>query len=193
MVLKFYSFYLFIQIDYGASVSNKICTDCQDRVELAYKIRGDLITALERKTKRSIKVIKVITSHANEPKNLDDGSVLHEELVEITEVDEDYGSEMENIEEDSNGKDDPNDSKTITEEVIYLNDPELITDDVIVDHTDGEPLDAVSFLLEKKDLFKPDKNTTKSSRRSHTCTVCDKKFMRKSNLVDHLRLHAKIR
>lgn len=166
----------------------------------AYKIRGDLIKALERKKKKTIQVIKIIKNDANEPKSFSDGSVVHEELVEITEVDEDYNSETENTEEyaekdEYTEKEESMDGgKVVSEEVVYLSEPELITDEVATDPTDGEPLDAVSFLLEKKELFRTDKESAKSNaRRSHKCEVCEKSFMRKSNLVDHLRLHANVR
>lgn len=59
-----------------------------------------------------------------------------------------------------------------------------------------DPLDAVSFLLEKKELFNEDKSENSSAhkrQRTHVCEVCEKSFMRKSNLVDHLRLHANVR
>lgn len=173
--------------------------ECQNRVKLAFKIRGDLIKALERKKKKTIQVIKIIKSDSNEPKSLSDGSVVHEELVEITELEEEYNSETEQLEEYDEkeiyiGKDEIHDGKIVSEEIVYLNEPESITDDVITDATNAEPLDAVSFLLEKKDLFKTNKEGIKTnSRRSHKCEVCDKTFMRKSNLVDHLRLHANVR
>lgn len=35
--------------------------------------------------------------------------------------------------------------------------------------------------------------TGNSGNRRHLCNVCDKTFMRKSNLIDHLRLHANVR
>lgn len=52
--------------------------------------------------------------------------------------------------------------------------------------------DAVSFLLENDHLF-PDSVTKDKENRPHNCKVCNKSFMRKSNLVDHLRLHANLR
>lgn len=163
--------------------------DCQNRVKLAYKIRGQLIKAFEKKKKKSsIQVYQIITkTEANELKNLEDGSIIHEELVEITEVDEDYnGSELETTEQIFVEDGEPLEKIEESDEVDYLNDSELITAE--------EPMDAVSFLLEKKELFKKDSMTfDKFNKRSHKCEVCEKTFMRKSNLVDHLRLHANVR
>lgn len=54
--------------------------------------------------------------------------------------------------------------------------------------------DAISFLLNNKHLKK--KNDSKKEaylNRKYECTVCTKKFVGKSNLVDHLRYHANIR
>lgn len=64
--------------------------------------------------------------------------------------------------------------------------------------------DAVSFLLNNQ-LFKTGKirpvitstltsdNGTITDARKHKCQVCHKQFLRKSNLVDHLRLHANLK
>lgn len=70
------------------------------------------------------------------------------------------------------------------------------------DDTDDDQ-DAVSFLLDNSHLLNkigeeseksPAPSKTKSSqRRPHSCQVCKRTFLRKSNLVDHLRLHANLR
>lgn len=110
---------------------------------------------------------------------------MHEELVEITEVDEDYNLEGDTT-EPIYVSDDKLDEKLADDETDYLHESEIIVGD-------QEPEDAVSFLLEKKELFTNDSDDKPKGRRSHKCEVCTKTFMRKSNLVDHLRLHANVR
>lgn len=166
-------------------------------MKLAYKIRGELIRALEvKKKKKTIQVYQLITkSDPNDEKNEDDGSGVHEELVEIATIEEeDYayndGEATEQIYVEA-AKHEDDEEDIIDDEYFNENQDELITDDAVGD--EEEPLDAVSFLLEKKELFKSDPNAGKKTRRSHKCEVCEKTFMRKSNLVDHLRLHANVR
>lgn len=60
----------------------------------------------------------------------------------------------------------------------------------------NEPTDAVDFILQNfqdmaKHPPKPRQPATFSQR--HQCEVCNKSFQRKSNLVDHLRLHANVK
>lgn len=152
-------------------------------MECAYKIRGEIIRALERKSKKTI-VYQIITkNNGNETKTIDDDSVVHEELVEITAIDEDYNLDSEPVYVEV-------EKSQEEESEEYINEGDVITDDPIAD----DSMDAVSFLLQKKELFKDDEaSMAKKGRRSHRCEVCEKTFMRKSNLVDHLRLHANVR
>lgn len=62
--------------------------------------------------------------------------------------------------------------------------------------SDGDAEDAVSFLKNvKREEVTSDASKTyqhKAARKNHQCNYCKKKFLRKSNLVDHLRLHANV-
>ncbi|XP_037046894.1 zinc finger protein 32-like [Bradysia coprophila] len=55
--------------------------------------------------------------------------------------------------------------------------------------------DAVSFLknVKRDDVVSDKTKTFKMVRKNHSCNYCKKRFLRKSNLVDHLRLHANVR
>lgn len=62
-----------------------------------------------------------------------------------------------------------------------------------------DPTDAVDFILmmeqnyaSRKTTIKP-KSDEQNELRRHSCEVCGKKFMKKSNLIDHLRLHANMK
>lgn len=57
----------------------------------------------------------------------------------------------------------------------------------------GEADDAVSFVLDYIDQNNTKQNSTNANdliTKKYVCEICLKRFMKKSNLVDHLRLHA---
>lgn len=184
--------------------------DCQKQIKLAYRIRGELIKALSRKSKTKIQVYQIVTKNPDVDvagKTLGDGSVVHEELVEITEVDEDFNV----IGSGGDGDADPIDvseqvflrevkkteSKPDEIEIDFLHDNENENEnddgELTINDSNDDQEDAVSFLLDKKELFEESGANKGGSQRRHKCDVCEKTFMRKSNLVDHLRLHANVR
>lgn len=61
---------------------------------------------------------------------------------------------------------------------------------------DEDAEDAVSFLknAKREDVVSDTAKTFKQKavRKNHSCNYCKKRFLRKSNLVDHLRLHANV-
>lgn len=178
--------------------------DCQKQIKLAYRIRGELIKALSRKSKSKIQVYQIITKNTDADvvgKTLSDGSIVHEELVEITEVDEDFNVVGTGGDGDGVESSDPifieevkkTESKSHQIEIDYLNENENDENELIINDYNDDHEDAVSFLLDKKELFEESGTNKSTSQRRHKCDVCEKTFMRKSNLVDHLRLHANVR
>lgn len=189
-------FHSFFQLEYETGASHRICIDCQNKVRYAFQIRNEIIDAFDTKNTKSVEVYEIINVRSKKQDH------HHEELVEITEVDDDF--KLEQISPDRDDKietvfveDMREEIKGTAEEIEIFEVEEMAEEDD--DDNDEGPMDAVSFLLEKRELFKEDSNnkSTKGSgqRRIHKCDVegCEKVFMRKSNLVDHLRLHAQIR
>lgn len=178
-----------LKLDYDSDASHKICVDCQHKVKFAYRIRNEIIEAFEQPSSKSVAVYQIITT-ADDVKCVPAKQESHEELVEITEVDDDFTLEQITAEDGATVYVEESKYKSENEEVEFF---EVENDDEEDEEGCDTSLDAVSFLLEKRDLFKDETNKSKGQRRIHKCDVCEKTFMRKSNLVDHLRLHANLR
>ncbi|XP_055695742.1 zinc finger protein 675-like [Lutzomyia longipalpis] len=107
------------------------------------------------------------------------------------------------------------DKKFVTEEVSMVEEEEKKTiieryeysvetkeDGIVVEKEDEETeeIDAVSFVLKyipetvaelhKRSESGRSRKPVDYKDRKHECTVCSKRFLRRSNLIDHLRLHA---
>lgn len=105
-----------------------------------------------------------------------------EEIDEEEELDED--DEMNSDEEILSDQIKPMEKKEIK-----------ILNNIKIDATDA--VDFVLMMGEQKDsswsIPKTKKSSENNSLRRHSCEVCSKKFMKKSNLIDHLRLHANMK
>lgn len=133
---------------------------------------------------------------------IDDANIDVEYLVEasdgttqLAESPEDATSnesEDEYFETDAVGA---NDADEKIQNEINAEDNEIDIDEQMEGEDDEQ--DAVSFLLGNSHLLDKmsdsSKRSTTSRKRPHICKVCDKTFLRKSNLIDHLRLHANLR
>lgn len=152
--------------------------DCQHKVKFAYRIRREICEAFEPEDIKSVEVYEIIAGENDElncvPAKQEN---VEEELVEVAELD---SYDIEHITPDEHS------------ETVYVED-EINVNEESEENGDDDDIDAVSFLLEKEELFKEDPNKAKRQKRAHKCDVCEKTFMRKSNLVDHLRLHANVR
>ncbi|XP_055608701.1 myoneurin-like [Uranotaenia lowii] len=100
--------------------------------------------------------------------------------------------------DDSNKQYDDSDDSENEAEHCTLNAGEEELDDSpeqSAQETESNPTNAVDFILQNfHNLNKSKrKNQKPNNSRRHQCEVCEKLFIRKSNLIDHLRLHANVK
>lgn len=201
---------------------NKICCNCSIRVQYAFKLKLDIIEGNEQlladdglkltkleSTSDTLEVYKIV--------DLDDKASCIPKIekettnVEFIDLNEDR-IDIEFLDADGVvGGDDSADTTLLyaaedDEEDVELDESEAESDDQqkqesengFLDEVD-EDQDAVSFLLgnshilDKMDTNEKRQPPSKGQRRPHSCNLCKKTFLRKSNLIDHLRLHANLR
>lgn len=162
-----------VEIDANDGFPQRLCSDCAAKLTIAYQFRKDAIESN-----------KILKSYSETEKN-------ESEMFENAKFQEDEMFEYETIEELD---------ECTTEEIKEEDYTEVLTAD------SGN--DAVSFLtgiLKKKETKKkvvevkkvkkapqPDTSIDDSTRK-HVCNVCQKRFQKRSNLIDHLRLHANVK
>uniref|UniRef100_A0A1Q3F210 Putative c2h2-type zn-finger protein n=1 Tax=Culex tarsalis TaxID=7177 RepID=A0A1Q3F210_CULTA len=186
----------------------QICQSCQLRLQDAHNFM--LQSYVNHNLLKTLKIAAALQRSAFEqspeqstPIKVDPGE--KNDVVTVTldkgesfrvEYLDDEDSEHESIGEDhyddSKGQ---SDFENDPEELRLEQDSEGSSSQIVFD----EPTDAVDFILQNfKDLSKQQspkkaKKPPANVFQRHECEVCRKTFQRKSNLVDHLRLHANVK
>lgn len=162
-----------VEIDQNDGFPQRLCSDCAAKLTIAYQFRRDAIES-----------DKILKSYNESEKN-------ESEMFENAKFQEDEMFEYETIEElDECSQEDFKESYTDTS-------------------TNNNGNDAVSFLtgilkkketaskkvIEVKKIKTPyvGDTTLDDNTRKHACNVCQKRFQKRSNLIDHLRLHANVK
>ncbi|XP_055637791.1 zinc finger protein 436-like [Toxorhynchites rutilus septentrionalis] len=171
----------------GDHLPARICKQCLTRLQDAHNFiavscyNHSLLESLKREALEN-------TKHSKNIPKVENQKAVNYLSVTITDFNNcDHKEEMLEIERLENGSDG------------YL--AEDTGSDEEENHSKSpgneDPTDAVDFILQtfqnepKKPA--PRRQIIKDPERRHQCEVCDKSFQRKSNLVDHLRLHANVK
>lgn len=147
-------------------------SDCASRLSIAYQLRRDTI--------ESDKILRNFVELEESELAAYEGDELEE--VEYIEYEELYEDDMDDENDESAGikheeEDDANDA------VSFLTG--------ILKPTKQEPEPKKRAKISKQ--LKITDSSSIDSDRKHVCNVCDKKFQKRSNLIDHLRLHANVK
>jgi len=164
-------------------------TACASRLNIAYQLRRDTLES--EKVLREFIDLETSEEAMYEAANLETEYVEYETLYEDEEEDYDeieVGKEVEGDEDDANdavafltGILKP--KKEIKEEK-----PKRLTKGVNKQVLTAKPMTPQP---RKKTSYNYDPDI--EGERRHACNVCSKKFQKRSNLIDHLRLHANVK
>lgn len=168
------------QIQTENNESEFLCQQCIYQIKFAYNVRCKIIETMSSERHYTFEIYKIIS-------NDDELNIVSADTKEATQLAE-QPSEAEFMVQLL-------DEEEEVDEVEVVEELEKFGEPIQVDSSqeDGAE-DAVSFLLNKKELFQKKKPPPAAKEeRPHVCQVCQKSFGRKSNLVDHLRLHANVR
>lgn len=184
---------LYLQPDPGDGLPQRICNDCATRVVDAYILRQQV-----DRSHRSLMEIR------DRDPNTTKFNII-EDVIIVSKKSEHNDVEVYNVktikEPESLNRINTRKRGTVTTSVKIepgkrrVDPSNVFYVPAAASNPDEE--DGVSFLLSSlvEPLNAPDskEKLKRSLVRRHECSVCNKSFTRKSNLVDHLRLHANMR
>uniref|UniRef100_A0A336MGD8 CSON000767 protein n=1 Tax=Culicoides sonorensis TaxID=179676 RepID=A0A336MGD8_CULSO len=158
-----------ILVDAEDQLPNIICEKCKLSIELSMSLRN-----------QAIESDKILRKNKSE----EDSESTQIIIIKPEDTEEGEGEEyLVDVDNSSRG----NDQITYEPEMDQSNDEN--------DEHDDECDDAVAFLLGKVNNNKSNSKSAPESNaeRKYTCTVCDKRFLKRTNLIDHLKIHANVK
>lgn len=161
-----------VEINQNDGFPQRLCSDCAAKLTIAYQFKKD---ALESD--------KILKSYSETEKN-------ESEMFENAKFQDDEMFEYETIEElDDCSQDEMRESFTEVTNLDPGNDAVSFLTGIL---KKKEPNKKVVEVKRIKSKLSPDNSIDDSTRR-HVCNVCQKRFQKRSNLIDHLRLHANVK
>lgn len=187
---RFFFSVTLIQIVATKIEQSLLCKECCQMIRLAHGVRKKIIDAFTNTKRTAIEVYKIVSTHGNgEELEFIQGDSI---MVEQYEIEEQIGDDVLEVEKDEEEEEEENEVEEEVADAEELKEKKSFDPILLESITEDSAEDAVSFLLSKKELLKQNKSNG-SEKRPHACQVCQKTFVRKSNLIDHLRLHANVR
>ncbi len=159
-----------VEVNQNDAFPQRLCSDCAAKLTIAYQFRID-----------AIKSDKILKSYSENEKN-------ENEMFENPKFQEDEMFEYETLE----ALDECNE----IENVNFIEDKNPDGGNDAVSFLTGilnKPTAAKSVVVEVKKIKPQQRNSDDFLNRKHICNVCQKRFQKRSNLIDHLRLHANVK
>lgn len=171
-----------VEIDANDGFPQRLCSDCAAKLTIAYQFRKDAIES-----------DRILKSYGENENN-------ENEMYENAKFDEDEIFEYETLEEtlDDSSQDATKNDYFSTETVTVPpgNDAVSFLMGFLKKAPASEPKKVeIKKIKRKSSTSEQNKSTELVERddRKHACNVCHKKFQKRSNLIDHLRLHANVK
>ncbi len=152
-------------VDKSDGLPERICADCGARLCISYHFKKDTLTSL-----------KILNSYKDFELSENEKYGIPEEGEQADEMQTNTAEDDKMVEDDDDEEGDDNAVSFLTG---FLCKPE------------PEQLDVIK--IRKIESGKCEEENFNDPTRKHVCNVCNKRFQKRSNLIDHLRLHANVK